>query len=115
MCPSTAWEGSIGRRDGVISIAVSATLYFRLFFFSSRRRHTRWNCDWSSDVCSSDLIERSDLSTVFAEPEFFGLLGLHPLAGRLPNELDVRAHEPGNLLVSAAFAAERFGDRKSVV
>src|SRR6267143_3480961 len=27
------------------------------FFFSSRRRHTRWNCDWSSDVCSSDLLE----------------------------------------------------------
>src|SRR6266481_7998833 len=26
-----------------------------VFFFSSRRRHTRWNCDWSSDVCSSDL------------------------------------------------------------
>src|SRR5689334_4252341 len=25
------------------------------FFFASRRRHTRWNCDWSSDVCSSDL------------------------------------------------------------
>src|SRR5689334_23101336 len=25
------------------------------FFFSSRRRHTSWNCDWSSDVCSSDL------------------------------------------------------------
>src|SRR5439155_15913724 len=27
-----------------------------LFFFSSRRRHTRWPRDWSSDVCSSDLI-----------------------------------------------------------
>src|SRR5690242_21464528 len=26
------------------------------FFFSSRRRHTRLTCDWSSDVCSSDLI-----------------------------------------------------------
>src|SRR6266853_3799307 len=25
------------------------------FFFSSRRRHTRFDCDWSSDVCSSDL------------------------------------------------------------
>src|SRR6266481_5717540 len=25
------------------------------FCFSSRRRHTSWNCDWSSDVCSSDL------------------------------------------------------------
>src|SRR3989475_5938510 len=28
--------------------------YF-FFFFSSRRRHTRFDCDWSSDVCSSDL------------------------------------------------------------
>src|SRR2546430_4690107 len=30
-------------------------LYFVFFFFSSRRRHTRFDCDWSSDVCSSDL------------------------------------------------------------
>src|SRR6266478_7679876 len=30
------------------------------FFFSSRRRHTRFDCDWSSDVCSSDLIELRD-------------------------------------------------------
>src|SRR5438034_9498349 len=30
------------------------------FFFSSRRRHTRSLCDWSSDVCSSDLIRRGD-------------------------------------------------------
>src|SRR5260221_7374566 len=28
---------------------------FSFFFFSSRRRHTRSLCDWSSDVCSSDL------------------------------------------------------------
>src|SRR5437588_7051771 len=28
---------------------------FTSFFFSSRRRHTRSLCDWSSDVCSSDL------------------------------------------------------------
>src|SRR6266508_262893 len=27
------------------------------FFFSSRRRHTRWPRDWSSDVCSSDLCD----------------------------------------------------------
>src|SRR5688572_32395383 len=31
----------------------------RLFFFSSRRRHTRFDCDWSSDVCSSDLMVNS--------------------------------------------------------
>src|SRR5205807_7733472 len=30
--------------------------YSVLFFFSSRRRHTRLQGDWSSDVCSSDLI-----------------------------------------------------------
>src|SRR5437588_5924059 len=29
--------------------------YRFFFFFSSRRRHTRSLCDWSSDVCSSDL------------------------------------------------------------
>src|SRR5438309_1029725 len=35
---------------------MNACVYVLLiFFFSSRRRHTRWNCDWSSDVCSSDL------------------------------------------------------------
>src|SRR5690625_5365859 len=31
-------------------------LFFFFFFFSSRRRHTRWPRDWSSDVCSSDLV-----------------------------------------------------------
>src|SRR5882762_11936399 len=30
-------------------------MYLHFFFFSSRRRHTRFKCDWSSDVCSSDL------------------------------------------------------------
>src|SRR5256885_3440064 len=33
-------------------------MYF--FFFSSRRRHTRLQGDWSSDVCSSDLEARND-------------------------------------------------------
>ena len=30
-----------------------------VFFFSSRRRHTRLQGDWSSDVCSSDLVSKS--------------------------------------------------------
>src|SRR5205807_4543899 len=34
--------------------------YF-LFFFSSRRRHTRLQGDWSSDVCSSDLYQSTEL------------------------------------------------------
>src|SRR5690242_21463449 len=38
--------------------------FFFFFFFSSRRRHTRLTCDWSSDVCSSDLDERLDIGGV---------------------------------------------------
>src|SRR5882762_10709753 len=37
---------------------ISVALFYSLFFFfSSRRRHTRFKCDWSSDVCSSDLLD----------------------------------------------------------
>src|SRR6266496_2169257 len=39
-------------------------MYFFFFFFSSRRRHTRSLRDWSSDVCSSDLVR----ATKIAEP-----------------------------------------------
>src|SRR5260370_7742860 len=38
-----------------------------LLFFSSRRRHARFKCDWSSDVCSSDLINQN-----FAAPDSSG-------------------------------------------
>src|SRR5690606_39514552 len=34
------------------------------FFFSSRRRHTRFSRDWSSDVCSSDLVARECRQTI---------------------------------------------------
>src|SRR5688572_28719508 len=37
---------------------MSVFILFIFFFFSSRRRHTRFDCDWSSDVCSSDLSAR---------------------------------------------------------
>src|SRR5256885_12218238 len=40
----------ISSTKGIYSLAL-------IFFFSSRRRHTRLQGDWSSDVCSSDLIE----------------------------------------------------------
>src|SRR5256886_12508019 len=34
----------------------------RFVFFSSRRRHTRFDCDWSSDVCSSDLMAAASVT-----------------------------------------------------
>src|SRR2546430_4808476 len=54
------------RRDGSCNVCSSVIclgfVYYdtrsllSFFFFSSRRRHTRFDCDWSSDVCSSDLL-----------------------------------------------------------
>src|SRR5689334_23800822 len=44
--------------------------FYIFFFFSSRRRHTRWNCDWSSDVCSSDLIIHPDAKQPVVLKEF---------------------------------------------
>src|SRR6266581_5186062 len=46
---------------------------FLVFFFSSRRRHTRWTGDWSSDVCSSDLYGFHDAWTI-------GMFGPYVLA-----------------------------------
>src|SRR5882762_11936411 len=44
--------------------------YIFFFFFSSRRRHTRFKCDWSSDVCSSDLrLAREALGTDWVKLE----------------------------------------------
>src|SRR5687768_17649707 len=42
----------------VAAIKEAIELLWFLFFFSSRRRHTRCSRDWSSDVCSSDLADR---------------------------------------------------------
>src|SRR5688572_12142556 len=47
----------VKRNEFMISIVASGTLgaVTEVFVFSSRRRHTRFDCDWSSGVCSSDL------------------------------------------------------------
>src|SRR5258705_10073632 len=50
-----------------MSAAASAYLRKLIFFFSSRRRHTRCLSDWSSDVCSSDLEPRRRRRDLVAE------------------------------------------------
>src|SRR3989449_2964481 len=62
-----------------------------LFFFSSRRRHTRCSRDWSSDVCSSDLGMHIDF-TPLADPPMQALPLPQPL---LEGVLDERARELG--------------------
>src|SRR5690606_39359493 len=51
-------------------------------FFSSRRRHTRFSRDWSSDVCSSDLT-KTTLARVFADNGYkTGFIGKWHMDGR---------------------------------
>src|SRR6266481_5568657 len=73
------------------------------FFFSSRRRHTRWNCDWSSDMCSSDLkAQRSDMQPSGqqrgrrdVEPEIAdGEIGAVAVGDVDPLDLQTERHEP---------------------
>src|SRR5437764_7859479 len=51
-------------RYGPVIERASEEVMCLLFFFSSRRRHTRYIGDWSSDVCSSDLDERPLVAAV---------------------------------------------------
>src|SRR2546430_13650417 len=48
-------EGDVASRQGPDPEEIVLAARMKRFFFSSRRRHTRFDCDWSSDVCSSDL------------------------------------------------------------
>src|SRR2546430_2754266 len=62
-----------------------------VFFFSSRRRHTRFDCDWSSDVCSSDLeIGFTIVSmTLSLAAVFIPVLFMGGVLGRLFREFSV--------------------------
>src|SRR5437016_10464036 len=76
----------------ILPVGVRASLHLEgiLFFFSSRRRHTRLVSDWSSDVCSSDL--RRALAG--------RQLPLTPEKNRLPNGLHPRRLANGSHLAS---------------
>src|SRR2546421_6793508 len=57
-----AWLPYCWFLGSVVSLSVFVLFiysFFSFFFFSSRRRHTRSDRDWSSDVCSSDLRKRA--------------------------------------------------------
>src|SRR2546430_5846957 len=65
---------------------------FFFFFFSSRRRHTRFDCDWSSDVCSSDLVQTNSVYVTF------------PLASDTARQLVIWTTTPWTLLANVAVA-----------
>src|SRR5687768_18109811 len=61
---------------------------FLLFFFSSRRRHTRCSRDWSSDVCSSDLQLVAAIPPLLQERQDFGE-DFHGLRGSFAARIDL--------------------------
>src|SRR5260370_19163309 len=86
-------------RPGIIGISIltcggSLDVFF---FFSSRRRHTRFKCDWSSDVCSSDLI-CSTRSNYHVQFERVLQMGSY-------DELVARMHEKAGPVASAEATA----------
>src|SRR5256886_11030717 len=87
------------------------------FLFSSRRRHTIFDCDWSSDVCSSDLIEKFRPQRIFHVSFIDGGLPISVI-------LQVEQHRHQFIVVVQIFTRSRDDypsrgpikrDRKSVV
>src|SRR5688500_11698288 len=94
---------------------------FRSFFCSSRRRHTRLQGDWSSDVCSSDLEGRPPLPVgVYnmakyrpVSPGYVETIGIPLLKGRWFTPAD-RADSPWVVVLSASMARKYWGDQDPV-
>src|SRR2546430_11538006 len=78
---------------------------YSCFFFSSRRRHTRFDCDWSSDVCSSDLLSRLASR---------GVLTFTPASGRNPYQyrvaMDTEQFVAWSIRRDAQRMVERYGE-----
>src|SRR2546430_10453888 len=80
------------------------------FFFSSRRRHTRFDCDWSSDVCSSDLSGEGRVET----RPIFCSSSANPLIGcSLTTSRKSALFQPG--LLRFGFCTDDLGDGAPLV
>src|SRR5690348_17934788 len=88
--------------------------YASVFFFSSRRRHTRWTGDWSSDVCSSDLIRQASAFQLavlhYNKHDYQGSSRYFGEAVRLdPTDMDAKRN------LASSLRQAGMPDRKSVV
>src|SRR2546421_7974761 len=109
---STRAPGSPGARSRrAISYPGYGSLSY-FFFFSSRRRHTRSDRDWSSDVCSSDLVAR-EMETIPLYIDETGGLSIAQLAARARRLKRQRGLDV--LVIDYIQLLQGSRDRKSVV
>src|SRR5690625_4224179 len=92
------------------------------FFFSSRRRHTRWPRDWSSDVCSSDLKKISLAAAMIHSPKVLILdepfEAVDPVSSaRIRNILNDYVQSGGTVMISSHVMdlVERMCDHVAVI
>src|SRR5205085_8828225 len=91
------------------------------FFFSCSRRHTRFDCDWSSDVCSSDLTIVQTGSILKYSAARGVLSGLIAHTYKELTALELRTPPTRSFALNGIFSTLKFmggrmlGDRKSVV
>src|SRR5256885_12559665 len=76
---------------------------FAVFFFSSRRRHTRLQGDWSSDVCSSDLASNARLKLIFTD----GVFSMEGDIAKLPDILTLARQYDAVVAVDDSRSEER--------
>src|SRR5690606_40574307 len=74
-------------------------LFVFCFFFSSRRRHTRFSRDWSSDVCSSDLDNISSFNSGEYNENIFTTTVNTNESGKANFEFELKYPEWGRYLV----------------
>src|SRR5256885_3944719 len=88
-----------------------------LFFFSSRRRHTRLQGDWSSDVCSSDLVvmevaprfsqNPQTLADIYVMNKSGGMVPLSAFASFGPGSTPLSVNHHGQFEIGRASCRER--------
>src|ERR1035441_740049 len=71
--------------------------------------------DWSSDVCSSDLLDTDRMSTVMVDHDFLRVLGFQPMLGRDLTADDDRTGAPMVLLLTYPTWSRRFNADQAVI
>src|SRR5256885_446047 len=108
-------------RAGSARITISNSIMNSYFFFSSRRRHTRLQGDWSSDVCSSDLLNLKGVYTMKENERFYPKrdMAAHVLGyvdldekgqGGIEHQLDKQIGGKGEKILVMADAKQRWFD-----